>query len=207
MQDASIGGRAPESHWSAEILGSLRDLNHRFLDLTARADEWQAAGAGGISMSLAGQLSRLSAPQRAAAAGCPYALFDLRFQDDGHWRLRLHNAEPWRVADESGVDADTAGFVRLALFYAWHVASTAGLGAQLLLGMNGGTAAAFRRVTVNKLPALVVTEAQHLSPRWGDSSAFWSALTGAAARADAASLRRVQLYGLQLAAAARLPRP
>jgi len=197
MQEAFVGNWAQESHLSAEILGSLRDLNHRFLDLTAaRTTDW-----------VAGCVAPLSAAQRAAAAGCPYALFDLRFQDDGHWRLRLQTSEAWRVADESTADDETVNFVRLALFYAWHVASSAGLKAQLLLGMNGTTAAAFRRITVNQLPALVATEAVHLSARWSGCAAYWSALTAAASRADPAALRRVQLYGLQLAAAARLSSP
>jgi len=213
MQDASVGSWAQESHWSAEVLGSLRDLNHRFLDLAAaRTNDWVAPGGTGpggarSTLRLAGQVVLLTAAQRAAAAGCPYALFDLRFQDHGHWRSRLQNLGAWRVADESVADDDTVSFVRLALFYAWHVASSAGLKAQLLLGMNGNTAAAFRRITVNQLPALVVTESANLSARWSDCTAFWSALTGAASRADPKALRRVQLYGLQLAAAAQLSGP
>ncbi len=208
MQEACVGGWAQESHLSAETLGSLRDLNHRFLDLAAAgSNEWTGTRGTKLSPALAGQLAPLSAAQRAAAAGCPYALFDLRFQDDGHWGRRLRNAGEWRVADESAVDDDTVSFVRLALFYAWHVASGAGLKAQLLLGMNGATAMAFRGITVNHLPALVVTEAAHLSARWGECTVFWSALTAAAARTEPAALRRVQLHGLQLAAAARLPLP
>jgi hypothetical protein len=73
--------------------------------------------------------------------------------------------------------------------------------------MNGATAAAFRRLTVNQLPALVATEAVHLSIRWSGCTTYWSALTAAASGADPAALRRIQLYGLQLAAAARLPNP
>src|SRR5260221_11623597 len=170
MQDAFVGNWAQESHLSAEILGSLRDLNHRFLDLTAsRTTDW-----------VAGRVAPLSAAQRAAAAGCPYALFDLRFQDEGHWRLRLQNSGAWRVADESVADDETVNFVRLALFYAWHVASSAGLKAQLLLGMNATTAAAFRRITVNQLPALVATEAVLLSPRWTVRATTCRALTPAA---------------------------
>lgn len=205
MQDAIVGSWGQESHLSAGILGSLHDLNHRFLDLTAsRRDAWAARGAG-ASQGVAGQLATLSATQRAAAAACPYALFDLRFQDEGHWQSRLQNAAPGRVADEHVMDEDTVNFVRLALFYAWHVASSAGLAATLLLGMNGNTAAAFRRFSVNHLPVLVATEA-HLSARWSECDTFWNALTAAAARSNPAALRRVQLYGLQLAAAARLPR-
>jgi hypothetical protein len=206
MQDAYVGSWAQESHLSTERLESLRDLNHRFLDLTAaRATEWVPRGEAGFASGLTARLAPLSAAQRAAAAGCPYALFDVRFQDEGYWRLRLQDSASWRVADEDPIDDDTVGFVRLALFYAWHVASSAGLAAQLLLGMNGGTAAEFRRITVNRLPALAVTEAVNLSARWSDCTAYWSALTGAAARTDPKALRRVQLYGLQLAAVARLP--
>ena len=195
MQDAFIGSWARESQLSAEILGSLRDLNHRFLDLAAVRAGWAAA-----------RVAALSPAQRAAAAGCPYALFDLRFQDDGHWRLRLQNLGRWCVAEESAVEDDTVSFVRLALFYAWHVASSEGIKAQLLLGMHGTTVAAFRRLTVNHLPALVASEAQHLSPRWDGCAVYWRALT-AAACTDPKTLRRVQLHGLQLAAAARLPDP
>ena len=187
MQDAFVGSWAQDSYLSAGKLESLRALNVRFLDLAATRAEW-----------VAGQVAPLSAAQRAAAAGCPYALFDLRFQDDGHWRRRLQDPVSWRVADESNVDDAAARFVHLALFYTWHVASSELLKAQLLLGMNGETAAAFRRITVSELPGLVATESVHLSARW-------SALTAAASGADLAALRRVQLYGLQLAAAARLP--
>ena len=208
MQDAYVGSWARESHLSAGILESLRDLNHQFLDLAAARTGWVAA-----------QVAALSAAQRAAAAGCPYALFDLRFQDDRHWRERLHSLRSWYVADESAVDDrgddrgddrkddDTVGFVRLALFYAWHVASSEGLKPQLLLGMNSGTAGEFRRLTVNQLPALAATEARHLSARWSGCTTYWNALTAAALRTDLKALRRVQLHGLQLAAAARLPGP
>jgi hypothetical protein len=205
MQDAFVSGWGRESHLTAEILASLRGLNHRFLDLAgARAGAWSAAGRGGAAADLATRVAPLSPAQRAAAANCPYALFDLRFQDDGHWQLRLQNTDCRQVADAAPVDDETANFVRLALFYAWHVASTARLAAQLLLGMNGETAAAFRRTTLNSLPALVATEAVNLTARWSHCGAYWNALVGAASRPDPAGLRRVQLYGLQLAAAAQL---
>ena len=205
MQNAIVGSWAQESHLSVATLGSLHDLNHRFLDLTAaRSHQGYAPGGADFGLDIAGRVAPLSAAQREAAAGCPYALFDLRFQDDAHWRLCLQDAKAWRIADEAVIDDDTVRFVRLALFFAWHVALSAGIAAQLLLGMNGHTAAALRRITLNQLPALVVSEAANLSPRWSGCAAFWSALTGAAARPDRAAVRRVQLYGLQVAAAAQL---
>jgi len=194
MQDAFSGGWAREPHLSAEQLSSVSGLNRRFLDL---------AGKGVLSSGLGARLTPLLPSQRAAVADCPYALFDLRFQDDAHWSGRL--AGGLRVADEPSVDEDTLDFVRLALFYTWHVASSAGLAAHLLLGMRAKTVDAFRHVSVDALPALAATEAVNLTPRWSQHSAYWNALISAAARPDPLALRRVQLSGLQLAAAVQLP--
>ena len=105
MQEAIVGRWAQESHLSVRTLGSLHELNHRFLDLAAaRNGGWTAPGGAGFSPSLAARLAPLSGAQRQAAAGCPYALFDLRFQDDGHWRSRLEDPRAWHVADEAVID-------------------------------------------------------------------------------------------------------
>ena len=143
MQDAHTGDWVWESQLPARLLGSLQELNLRFLGLRA--------GPGG---EFGGQAAPLSPAQRLAVAGCPYALFDLKFQDDGHWCPRLQNAAPWRVADAAMGEPEAVEFVHLALFFAWHVASTAKLAAQLILGMNEATALAFRRITVDRLPQL-----------------------------------------------------
>lgn len=190
MQDAYAPGWSGESHLSAETLGSLHELNHRFLGLNLGPAE-----------------RALSPEQRLALARCPYALFDLRFHDDAHWLPRLQAAPGWRVADQAAADGECAEFARLALFFAWHLASTTALAAQLVLGMNAGTADALRRMTVDRLPALAAAEAAHLAPRWSHCPAYWNTLMQAAARPDAALLRRAQLFGLQLAAGARLPWP
>jgi len=166
MQHSVLSSWAGESLLTAETLESLRDLNHRFLDLAgARPAGWSPADNGAVAPELAGQVAQLSQEQRAAAASCPYALFDLRFQDDVYWRLRLQNADRWRVADGPATDADTGSFVRLALFYAWHVAASVTLAPQLLLGMHNETVAAFRRITLSSLPGLAASEAVNLTAR------------------------------------------
>jgi hypothetical protein len=196
MQDAFPWAR--QASFSAQMLASLRELNHRFLDLAA-------AHSGRLKLpgEAAVHIARLSAEERSAAADCPYALFDLRFHDGAHWRSRL--GEAWRIADEAAVEEDVAAFVRLALFFAWHLASTPKLGSPLWLGMAEPTAAAFRAASLERLPALAASEAANLSARWCTSAFYWRALTSAAARADSRRLRRVQLFGLQLGAARLLP--
>jgi len=204
MQDAHVENRIREPRPSIGMQNSIRELNHRFLDLvSADAGCWRPAALG-FMQAVSEQVTPLSAAQKAAASNCPYALFDLRFHDVGYWQSRLRASGDWTVADELSVDRDTLEFVRLALFFAWHVASTSQLEAQLLLGMHAGTAVAFRRVTIDCLAPLAVTETTHLTARWNDCPSYWTALTGAAARPNLAGLRRVQLYGLQLAAAANL---
>jgi hypothetical protein len=207
MQEAFTGGWARESHWPQDLMGSLKDLNQRFLDLAATGtDAWRSSAADDSTTltSFAGRLAPLSAAQRAAAAGCPYALFDLRFQDVGYWRARLQQS-PRHVADEPRTHADVAGFSQLATFFAWHVACSSAAAARLLLGMAPETAAAFAGLTVDCLPSLAAGASAHLGIRWSDCNVYWTALVSAAFRTDAALLRRVQLCGLQLAAAAQLP--
>lgn len=199
MQDAFLWARQPS--FSAQSLASLRDLNHRFLDLAAAHSE--NSDALKMSGETAALIASLSPQARAAAADCPYALFDLRFHDDVHWRVRL--GESWRIADAPAVADDVATFTPLALFYAWHLASTPKLGAQLCLGMAESTAAAFRAASLDRLPALAASEAVHLSARWSTSTYYWTALASAAAHGDPRRLRRVQLIGLQLGAARLLP--
>jgi hypothetical protein len=205
MQDAFIGGWSRQPSFSVEVLSPLHDLNQRFLDLVgARAGGWRTCGALDLPAGASDQVAPMTAPQKAAAAHCPYALFDLRFHDELHWSARLQGAAQLRIADD-GAPEDTANFVRLVLFYAWHVATTSRYAARLLLGMSERTAVAFRAANLNSLPALVAGETMHLSARFPGCGAYWSALLRAAVRRDERGLRKVQLFGLQLAAAALLP--
>jgi hypothetical protein len=199
MQDAFLWTR--QGSYPAHTLASLRELNRRFLDLAAAHSG--KPGDLKLPQETAAPIASLTAEARAAAADCPYALFDLRFHDDAHWRVRL--GESWRVADEAPVADEVTAFTRLALFYAWHLAATPKQGAQLWLGMAESTTAAFRGVSVDRLPTLAASEAVNLSARWSTSTLYWRALTAAAARGDPRRLRRVQLFGLQLGAARLLP--
>lgn len=207
MQEGFAGTWVPEPHMSASTLGSLYALNHRFLDLCAsHTDGWPAAQRIRLPGEMPARVAPLSTAQRAAAAHCPYALFDLKFGDEEHWRQRFAAAAAgeWRVSDAAPAGGDAAEFVRLAIFFAWHLASSAAGSARLILGMHGQTAGAFRAAAITSLPSLAAGEIRNLSARWCTSDAYWSALTRAAALPSAEKLRKAQLFGLQLAAADRL---
>ena len=206
MHNSHFDNWSREATLSVEMLESLHELNHRFLDLmSTHSVDWRSAHAMALPPELWGRVAALSSEEKKSIANCPYALFDLRFCDDRHWHLRLQATAHWSVCDAAVLDAQTLDFVRVALFFAWHVAATARLAARFLLGMNEMTVAAFRGMTIDCLPALAATESVHLAARWSDCPAYWAALTGAACRPNPATLRRVQLSGLQLAAALQLP--
>jgi hypothetical protein len=78
-------------------LGSLRELNQRFLEL-----DWTHA-------AFSGRIAALTPAQRAAAANCPYALFDLRLGDCDYWQLRLEQVHAWHVADRDAIGAESGG--------------------------------------------------------------------------------------------------
>jgi hypothetical protein len=205
MQDAFMGVWSRQKSFSVEMLAPLHVLNLRFLDLLgARAGAWRTCGALDLPAGVSERLGPMTQLQRTAAAHCPYALFDLRFHDEAHWNTRLQGVAQWRVDDECAGE-ELANFVRLALFYAWHVASTTRYAARLLLGMSERTAAAFRAAKLDCIPTLVAGETSNLSARFLQSGAYWGALVGAAGSRDERQLRKIQLFGLQLAAAAQLP--
>jgi hypothetical protein len=205
MQQTPPGHWTPQPLYTLEAMGPLHDLNRHFLDLLADRENFRACTRAAESATLACALAALTPAQRAQAARCPYALFDLRFQDAEHWRQRLEGTKAWRIEDAEAPGHERLEFVHVALFYAWHVAWTGQLAAQVMLGMPAGTAHALRVTALNSLPALAPRAALELKARFSPRGSFWSSLIRSAARGDAAQLKRVQLFGLQLAAAAHLP--
>ena len=204
MLDARTDHWSREAHLRKESFDSVRQLNHRFLDLLVTPAGRGATGSAALSHRLSELIAPLTEAQKKAAADCPYALFDLRFHDDAHWQSRLLGGVAWQVHEAGPVDEEVVGFVRMALFLAWYVAHSGRVAAPLLLGMGENTVAAFRAVSIDQLASLAAMEAEHLTARWSHCALYWRALTGAAGRQSLDELRRIQLYGLQLTAAARL---
>ncbi len=228
MRQSGVGVAAGNTDRAAcgsafiDARGALRDLNLQFLGLLATPANWIGGGCAGLSSDVLERLASLSDSQRSAAARCPYALFDVRLDDDRHWRCALEAVDAWRIADEpclataredaaspSAARSSASGaadrLMQLLLFYAWTVAGSAHPVERALLGMSNVTASLLRDTPLHRLPAVAAREAPHLAARWNGRRRFWLALIGAAGAADDAALRHVQLLGLQLAAAARLP--
>jgi hypothetical protein len=184
---------------------SLVELNRRFLELMCvRLNMAKLDGCLGLPAEFGPRIGRLSANERAAVADCPFALFDVRFRDEMHWHVRLQSPA-WQISDAPPGDWIANDFVRIAVFFAWHLSIMDPLSARLVLGLRRTTVEEFQTVTLDRLSAIAVAEQRYLSVRWQERPRFWLALTEAAAGTRGSRLRRVQLHGLQFAAADCLP--
>lgn len=201
MQQTMLVNAQREPLLSTPLLRSLCQLNRRFLELACAAGSMGEWGLH-VPVDMTARFISLGDERREALAQCPYALFDIRFCDDRQWESSLQDVARWRVADMPDLDARSADFLRLALFYSWHLAQTQPLSAPLILGMTERTACELAKVTLDRLPALFFAHRHHLGLRWPTCRSFWNLLT--AAQPGSATFRRTQLFGFQIAAAVRL---
>jgi len=187
------------------IISSLLQLNRRLLDLAARprpASGWHPCVPENLALRLAG----MNEERREALARVPYALFDLRFADDAHWERALTCAAHPCVADAGMREAEAQQFAQLIVFFAWNLAQAEPRCAPLVLGMSERVAATLAALTLDRLPGLHGLLRGALSLRWPERRSYWFAITSGTCLPGSADFRRAQLFGLQLAAAARLNR-
>ena len=185
-------------------LESLTELNESCLALLAE----QAAVRGGPASPLLRQLGHswrlLDEAARRRAASCPYLLLDAGFADPLRWRFppapEVGDGASGTYTSFFTVPA-AAEVARLAFTFAWHLARSQAVAAQLLLGMPAPCTALIGRYTLRQIQALAVSRHHWLRPRWPSRVQVWRELLWAAASGDAAALERARLRGLTLLAA------
>jgi hypothetical protein len=199
IHDAADGdGYLVHAVLDRSALDSLRETNTGFLALiAARHADRPGSGAFGLTAAATADVATLDAGGRRAAAGCPYTLFNLRFEDGAFWS-GIARAAGLAAA---GSLADEVTFARTAVFLAWHLAQSSELTAALVLGMTGPVQRAWRRLPLSALDRAANAALPHLTARWGDHPRFWRQLRNAAAPLDPARANSVRMLGLQLLAA------
>jgi hypothetical protein len=192
------GGYLAHAVLDRSALDSLRETNAGFLALIgARHAAHPGVGAFGLTAAATADVATLDAGGRRAAAGCPYTLFNLRFEDGAFWSGIVRSpglAGPGSLGDE-------ATFARTAVFLAWHLAQNSELTAALVLGMTSPVQRAWRRLPLSALDHAASEALPHLTARWGDHPRFWRQLRSAAAPLDPGRANSVRMLGLQLLAA------
>ena len=185
----------------ANSLRQLHALNRHFISHLLSAPDDRVPGTK-PTPHFVPQLCALDAAATHELCATPYTLYYLPFGNVTYWHetARL-NAAGERAAGsfQSRQDA-TRYLAELALFLAWHVASTDAAGARLFFGMSVGTLDFFRQADVATLAGVATLAAQVLQPRWQDNPYFWPDLIKSAGT-DRIRLQATRLLGAQLLAA------
>jgi hypothetical protein len=182
----------------SQTLRTLEDANESFLLLLARQPgRAQGALTLGLPADLLSRIAALAPASRALAARCPYALFNLQFENGVFWSEAARGAPV--PASDSGSPA--LAFAHTAVFMAWHLAQGDELAAALVLGMTPAVRAAWRALPLSAVSPAAAAAWPALRARWAEHRLFWPALIAAAATRDALATDQVRRLGLQLLAA------
>jgi len=179
-------------------LRALEDANQAFLSLlSGQARRAPGGAAFGLEGELLERVAALTGGPRALAARCPYALFDLQFDNGAFWAEAAQGA-PVPVAAGG---SEALAFAHTAAFMAWHLAQGDELAAALVLGMTPAVRATWRALPLSAVTPAAAAAWPVLRARWAQHRLFWPALIAAAATRDAPASDQVRRLGLQLLAA------
>ena len=176
----ALGAYASQAVLDERVCDSLTQANLAFLErIVARHLEFPERPVFGLFPTIAAGIAGLDARGRAAAAGCPYTLFSMGFDDAEFWR---NVALAGRTVGVGSL-AEDATFARTAVFLAWHLAHSGEFAAALVLGMTPAVQAAWRTLPLSAIDRAAMAGCTRLEARWGHHHRFWPRLLGAATQA------------------------
>jgi len=207
-------GSLPAWKWTgAEALGLVHELNEHCLEMLEKLteklpQEIRTDGALEAVRLHRDLWRRLDKTARRRAAGCPFLLIDVNFQNETWWRSAQDDRS------EAGSGAATTSFfpAKVArelmgetLMLAWLTARSDGRTATLLLGLAPAVADIIASLRPREIRRIIARHSSQLRPRWETSPQFWQRLLVAATGGTDASLIDVHLNGLQLLGAELIP--
>jgi len=207
MDQRSLGlGQGPDGSGSAislfddRLLLTLASANDAFLRL---ATELHAAWPGQDALGIAGHhlasIAALGPHRRNALAGLPYALFDLRFRDDGWWAAWAGGAPAVNDGPQASLpDSRASEFARYGLTLAWHLSQVSEAAARIALGLGDGALAVLRSAPLGAVDSLAAQASTGLATRFACSTPFWRLFIQGALAPDAETHAGLRLLGLQL---------
>lgn len=179
-----------------EVLIQIVELNYAFLQLLSRhvAHVRPVTRVLGMNYDVAAKLRPVSDNTLRLLAQCSYALFDLRLGDLEFWQAVRGNHVPETYSASAVPDElmhETQFFTQAALLYAWHVANTRPLAAQLTMAMSHQTVDSFASKSIVSLCEAAGTARGLLTAIHADNRVFWPdliryALTGTKQQFEAA---------------------
>lgn len=189
------------------VLEQLYEINHIYLDMLALGTRVWIGDQRHLFLPdpVTASLMELDVVHRAAAAKCPFTLFNAQFQNASFW-ISLANAtvirEPVQLfADPNNKRNGSTSFTEMALFYAWHLVRSHPHAAPLLLGMKSQTLNAFKQFSLTRLKSLSIERPDLITPRWPERTRFWKVMFNAAQQGAEERIVELRLVGVQMIAA------
>jgi len=196
-----------------QVLEPLYDINWDFLTMLTRVPrQWQAARVSSrLPCPAYVELVSMDPLRRREAARVPFTLYSARFLDDRYWQ-QIASSPTVLLNENPGSDEARhylLEFARLALFFAWHLATANPPAARLVMGMPGETVNVFREMSPTKVRQIAIDRAELLVPRWADRTSFWTRLLrgssdGAGSFALDAGMIGIQMIAGEMVASAAL---
>ncbi|HVW70985.1 MAG TPA: hypothetical protein VHB68_18530 [Steroidobacteraceae bacterium] len=202
--DALVMGDLGAPVVAAEALESLTQLNEKCLDLIAEQSAAQPNSVSLLSRQVCEIWRTLDPLARRRAAECPYLLLDVGFAEPSRWRWldgQHVNENPNVVVAPYFTVSRAAAVAREVFIYAWHLAQSKYVAAQLCLGMPAYCAQLISACTLSQIHDLAQTHPEWLRPRWIARLRFWRELLLAAASGEVVAIESSRMHGLQLIAA------
>ena len=188
----------------SEAAASLVELNGQCLELLAE-QSLTPPMQGNLLLRQVGEIWRtLDDEARRRAASCPYLLFDAGFSDPARWR----SVDGQHVSEATTIPYATfftvpraSAVVRQVFIYAWYLAQSKSVSAQLLLGMPTHCTHLISAHTLTQIHELAERHPEWMRPRWPTRVRVWRDFLLAAASGDVVALENARMHGIQLIAA------
>jgi len=187
----------------SEAFESLVELNRQCLELLAEQSLTQPMQ-GNLLLRQVGEIWRtLDDEARRRAASCPYLLFDAGFADSARWRSveGQYVSEATRPYTTFFTVPRASAVVRQVFIYAWYLAQSKSVSAQLLLGMPTHCTHLISAHTLTQIHELAERHPEWIRPRWPNRVRVWRDFLLAAASGDVVALENARMHGIQLIAA------
>jgi hypothetical protein len=187
----------------SEGLETVAELNSQCLELLAEQALTQPLQSNVLLRQVAEIWRTLDPGARRRAAECPYLLVDAGFSDPSRWRwLQSQQINEAAPAPYTFFTVPRASAVARQIFmYAWHLASTKSISAQMLLGMSAPCSHLIGACTLSQIHELPERHPDWIRPRWPNRVKVWRELLLAAASGELIALENARMHGLQLLAA------
>jgi hypothetical protein len=187
----------------AEACESLVELNAQCLELLSDQARAQPPHGNTCLRQIAEIWPALDAGARRRAASCPYLLLDAGFSDPTRWcwfeDRQVNDLAP--TPYKSFFTVPRASAVTQQVFmYAWHLAQSDDVTAQILLGIPLHCNHLISGCTLPRIHELAEQHPDWIRPRWLDQVKVWRHLLLAAASGEVVALENARMHGLQIIA-------